>query len=71
MSPEDVPYIIKLQFTSQQDCQAVYLLTANFSEKEKWDSTLEAIVKRGNMSDAHHGENVCSLHFCCNHCMRN
>ncbi|XP_067931851.1 citron rho-interacting kinase-like isoform X2 [Watersipora subatra] len=57
VSAEDLPYIIKLEQSSVRGSKLLYLLTANFSEKEKWDSTLEAIIKCGNMADVNHREN--------------
>lgn len=47
-----MPYIIKLELSSRRCSRAMYLLFANFPEKEKWDSTIEAIVSRGCMAEA-------------------
>lgn len=53
-SPCDLPYILKLELSadSGNSRQSLYLMTANFEEKEKWDTTLEAIINCGNMSSA-------------------
>lgn len=52
VSKADMPYILKIELTSRKSDKpgrSVYLLTANFTEKDMWDSTLEAIVNSGNM----------------------